>query len=265
MSKIRYFIIVFVALIVLVVSMSIVAGEEPVPEGVEAEVSVPQPAAESVPPIMDDAVETLDQPSVFDLIGASGIIGYVIIGVSFVLVALIIESFVSVRRERIIPPDLLGELEELFKKQEYDAALELCEVERNLLTNVVGAGLAKLNAGWTQMESAMEESAEEGATDLYQKIGYLNLIGNLSPMLGLLGTVWGMVQAFMVIANSGGTPKPTELAEGIYQALITTVEGLIVAIIAIPFYFFFRNRVAKMLLEAGAVTGELMERFRPRD
>jgi len=201
----------------------------------------------------------------FSLLARGGVIGWTIVALSFVTLALVLENFVTIRREKFVPPDVLGELEELFEKQEYDAALELCEVERSLLTNVVGSGLAKLNAGWTQMENAMSESADEVSTGLYQKVGYLNLIGNLSPMLGLLGTVVGMVNAFMVIATSSDNPKPDELARGIYQALITTVEGLIVAIPALAAYFFFRNRVAKLLLEAGAVTGELMERFRPHE
>lgn len=200
----------------------------------------------------------------FQLVAAGGAIGWVIVALSFVMVALVIENFVTIRRDKILPPDVLGELEELFSKQEYDAAAELCEAERNLLTNVVGSGLAKINAGWERMEAAMGETAEEASTSLYQKVGYLNLIGNIAPMLGLLGTVVGMVQAFMVIATAGGTPRPAQLAEGIYLALITTVMGLIVAIPALAAYFFFRNRVAKLLIEAGAVTSELMERFRPR-
>jgi biopolymer transport protein ExbB len=93
------------------------------------------------------------------------------------------------------------------------------------------------------------------------KIGYLALIGSIAPMLGLLGTVQGMVLSFQVIANSTTSPKPSELADGIATALFTTLEGLVVAIPAIIFYSLYKNRLARFLMECGFVAENLMKNF----
>ena len=93
------------------------------------------------------------------------------------------------------------------------------------------------------------------------KIGYLALIGSIAPMLGLLGTVQGMVMAFQVIANSSTSPKPAELADGVATALFTTLEGLVVAIPAIVFYSLYKNRLARFLMECGFVAENLMKNF----
>ena len=193
---------------------------------------------------------------------AGGWIGFVILFCSFVSLALIIEHIVNIKRDKIVPPQLIDEIEGMFENEEYQEALELCEAEPNFLTNILAAGLPKINAGFETMKAAMDEAGEEEAIKLQQKIGYLSLIGNIAPMLGLFGTVSGMIEAFQTIAQMGAAVTPSDLADGISQALVTTFLGLFVAIPTMIAYFFFRNKVVRVTLEIGAIADDLVERFR---
>jgi biopolymer transport protein ExbB len=197
------------------------------------------------------------------IIVGGGFIGWVIILLSIVSLALAIEHFVTIRRDKIVPPELIDEIEALFEEEEYQEALELCESEPNFLTNVLSAGLPKINAGFDAMEKSMDEVAEEETIKLHQKVGWLSLIGNIAPMLGLFGTVWGMIQAFNEIVRLGAAVTPKDLAGGISTALITTLFGLFVAMPALFFFFMFRNKVIKASLEITAIADDLVERFRP--
>ena len=189
--------------------------------------------------------------------------GWVIILHSVVAVALIIEHFVNIKREKIVPPELIDEIEALFEEEEYQEALELCEANPNFVTNILAAGLPKLNAGFDTMKAVMADQLAVEATLLHQKISYLSLISNLAPMWGLFGTVSGMILAFANIVILGPKVTPKDLAMGVQQALITTFEGLAVAIPGLMFYFIFRNKVVKIINEFDGVCAELVERFRP--
>ena len=126
---------------------------------------------------------------------------------------------------------------------------------------MLSAGLARLSYGYPQAIEAMQEVGEEENMRLEHRLSYLALIGTISPMFGLLGTVDGMVQAFDVIAQSTVSPKPSELAQGIATALVTTLVGLWLAIPAIAAFNILRNRVSRLVLEVGIVSEGLMSRF----
>jgi biopolymer transport protein ExbB len=133
--------------------------------------------------------------------------------------------------------------------------------DESFLGLVLSAGLAKLSAGYEQAIEAMQEVGEEENMKLEHRLSYMALIGTVSPMVGLLGTVQGMIASFSVIANSPTTPKPSELAEGISTALFTTLVGLFIASPAIAAYNILRNRVARLVLEVGILSEGLMSRF----
>jgi len=199
-----------------------------------------------------------------DVIKDGGLIGFIIIGMSVAALALTIEHIITIRRDKIVPPELIDELEALFEEEEYQEALELCESEPNFLTNILSAGLPKINAGFEAMEKAMDEVSEEETIKLQQKISWLNLIANLAPMMGLLGTVYGMIVAFNEITKLGPNVTPADLSTGISAALVTTMLGLIVAIPTMAAFFYFRNKVIKVSLELAAIADDLVERFRPQ-
>jgi len=270
------FVAAFVGLVVLAEALA----EEPpppptppAPAGGAAPAPAPAGAPEAAPakpatPTTTTAAKAAEEPppaprqSVLDTIAKGRVIGFIIIGLSMVSLALVIEHAVTIRRDKLCPPELASELEDYFNQEQYEEALELCNVEHNLLTDVIRAGLSRIDSGYERMQEAMQEAGEEAAVSLQQKISYLSLIGNISPMLGLLGTVRGMVGAFGQIAAMK-VVRPQVLAGNINEALVTTLLGLIVAIPTMCFYQFFSNRVNKLVLESSTIVSDLMERFKP--
>jgi biopolymer transport protein ExbB len=217
------------------------------------------PAAGDGAPEGDGDSEVPD--SVLGLLVGSGPFGWTILILSVVLVALSIQVFFDFKPEKLMPEPILVEIEEALDNGEYEQALEICQAEDVFMTRIIGAGLAKMANGFTRMEEALGEEAEAQATLLHQKLGYINLIATISPMLGLLGTVSGMVTAFGKIAMSP-TAGPQELAGGIYQALTTTLLGLVVAIPGTIIFTVLRNRTVKIIMDMGVVAGEILDRFR---
>ncbi|NUM34666.1 MAG: MotA/TolQ/ExbB proton channel family protein [Candidatus Brocadiae bacterium] len=200
--------------------------------------------------------------NLISLIKASGFLGWLIIFLSIISVALEIEFFVKLQRNKLIPPELLQEIEELFEEESYEEVMETCTAEPGFFTNVLSAALPKAEEGFEPMMNAAKAAIEEESIKLHQRISWLQLLGSLAPMLGLLGTVQGMIIAFHKIASMEGAPKPKHLADGIYVALLTTFEGLIVAIPCLFCYFFLKNKLVRINMEVGLIVEELLEHFR---
>lgn len=192
--------------------------------------------------------------------------GLIFLGLSFVLVALIIMNLLTARRENVVPSELVAGFEQHLDSQQFKEAYELARSDQSFLGQVLSAGLAKASSsGYPQAIEAMQEVGEEENMRLEHRLSYLALIGTLSPMIGLLGTVYGMIDSFRLIANTDtGTPNPQELAEGISTALFTTLVGLSLAIPALAAYNLLRNRVARLVLEVGIVSEGLMSRFQKK-
>ena len=181
--------------------------------------------------------------------------------ISFVFVALVVMNLLAARRENIVPVALVQGFEQFLNEKKYQEAYELAKSDDSFLGQVLSAGLAKLSTGYPQAIEAMQEVGEEETMKLEHRLSYIALVGTVSPMVGLLGTVDGMVASFMVIARSEVTPKPSELAMGISTALITTLVGLWLAIPAIAVFGILRNRFQRLTLEVGIVAESLMSRF----
>lgn len=194
----------------------------------------------------------------------AGLVGYIIVVMSVVSLALIIENFVSIKREKLAPPELIDELGALFDEENFQDAVELCENEKVYLTRCVGAGLSKLGHPFETIQATIREMETEESTKLFQKVGWLSLMSATAPMMGLFGTVTGMFFTFSAIAAAGGSVSPAQLASGIKMALITTIFGLTVAIpVGVAFYT-LRNRVIKVSTEINAISENLFERFRAK-
>ena len=111
-------------------------------------------------------------------------------------------------------------------------------------------GLAEIDGGWTAVEKALEDATAEQSARLFRKIEYLSVLANIAPMVGLLGTVVGLIMAFKKVAETQGSAGAADLAEGIYTALVTTVAGLLIAIPSLGAFAIFRNRVDEFVAEA---------------
>jgi biopolymer transport protein ExbB len=181
--------------------------------------------------------------------------------ITFNLVALLVMNIISVWRDNMVPPVLVQEFEEQLNQKQYQQAYETASNDGSFLGKVLAAGMGKLSAGYEEATKEMQTVGEEENMKLEQKLGYVALCAQIGPMFGLLGTVDGMVTAFDVIANSDVTPRPSELAQGIGTALVTTVVGLWIAIPSIAYYHIVRNFLTKRVAEAGVLAEELMKRF----
>lgn len=202
-------------------------------------------------------------PSLLDLFLASGTIGIIICVSSMVALGFVVEHAMTIRQVRLIPPDVVTELDRLISSGQVDAALEFVRQPQHdsLVSEVVRAGLERYRNsefGFAEYRAAVEEAGEDYTSKLYRKTEALNVIGAVAPMLGLLGTVQGMILAFNTIAARGGLARPDELAGSISLALVTTFEGLVVAIPTMVAFSFFRNRIDTLVAEAGKRVEQLM-------
>ena len=196
------------------------------------------------------------------LYGALGpLYSIIFLCLSFALVAVFVMNLLMARRDTILPQHLIDGFEAHLNAKKYQEAYELAKNDESFLGKVLSAGLARLSSGYPQAIEAMQEVGEEENMRLEHRLSYLALIGTISPMFGLLGTVDGMVKSFEVIAQSQVSPKPSELASGIAMALVTTLVGLWLAIPAIAAFNILRNRFARLVLEVGIVSENLMSRF----
>lgn len=198
--------------------------------------------------------------SFWGIVKAGGTVGILIMLLSIVSVALAVEHLLSLRQDLFMPPALIEGASAKLATRDWNGVLELCRANPSVLSQVLASGVAEHEAGWNEMEKVMEETLAEQTARWNRKIEYLSVIGNIAPMLGLLGTVIGMILAFRTVAETQGAARAADLAEAIYLALVTTVEGLIVAIPSLAAYAFFRNRVDELMAE---VAGTVQKMFAP--
>jgi len=199
----------------------------------------------------------------FGWLRASGSIGVAIILLSVAAIALAVEYAISLRRAAMVPDELRLALAELLADGRIEEARAVVAEDASFLGRVMAAGLVKRGVTHRAVLAAMEDAGRAETNRLYRKVGYLALIASVAPMLGLLGTVGGMMRSFDRIA-AAGQPRVSELADGIRFALVTTYEGLLVAIPSTILFVFFRNRVARLAGEVAAMAEGLIEHVRRR-
>lgn len=184
-----------------------------------------------------------------DMLRAGGMIGYLIVLLSLIMVALIADHLLNIRRTTLMPPGLAQEVHRAISERRIDDAKKHCEELPSYLGRLLNSGLNEIGLGYSTIEKAMEDTAVEQSARLFRRIEYLSVIGTLAPMLGLMGTVWGMIQAFLEFEQKAN-PQVSELAPGIYRALITTLLGLTVAVPSLAAFAIFRNRIDELSAES---------------
>jgi biopolymer transport protein ExbB len=198
------------------------------------------------------------------LIDVSGPFGACIFIESFIMVSLTIMFLLQMRRSIFMPPDFVAEFERKLTARDYQGAFNLAKEDESFLARLLVVGMAKLQRGPEEAMAAMTELGEDENMGHEHRLSWLALIATTAPMFGLLGTVQGMVRAFNEIATSNTTPKPSELAEGIQLALVTTLEGLVVAIPAMIAYSLMRNHLVRLMFDIGHLAEDLMKRMQSR-
>ena len=194
---------------------------------------------------------------------AAGPVFWVIGVMSIYLFALVFWMALRYRAAVAMPRSLVRELESFLEHKRYSEAYHHLAASRSLLARVLAAGVRKLPSGLPAAQRAMELANEDATMEMEHRTTYLATVGTLGPMIGLVGTVYGMIIAFRVIATEGATPQASDLAKGISTALFSTLLGIGVSIPAIFFYSMFRNRIARLSLEVAMRAEPLLEQFAP--
>jgi biopolymer transport protein ExbB len=189
--------------------------------------------------------------------------GLVFLGLSVSFVALLVMNLIIARRVNMVPDTLIAEFQKLVGAKQYQQAYDLARADESFLGHVLAAGMSNVSSGYDSAMNAMQGIGEEENMKVEHRLSYLALIGSVAPMVGLLGTVDGMIMSFRVIAlTSTGAPDPQSLADGVATALFTTLVGLLLAIPAIASFNLLRNRVARFVFEIGVVSESLMSPFK---
>ncbi|MGJ8635740.1 MAG: MotA/TolQ/ExbB proton channel family protein [Phycisphaerales bacterium] len=201
--------------------------------------------------------------SLLDYIMQGGVIGMIILLISLAAVGMIVAQMLRVRRLKMAPDELIDELRPILAVRNVQGAIDLCtnQESSSFLSRVLGMSLtraARSPFGMLELRSTVEEIGQLETDRLYRLTDGIGLIASIAPMLGLLGTVVGMVGAFDAITMADGPARPDELAGSISQALITTVLGLIVAIPCTSAYTYLRNRIDHLTTEIGELIDELI-------
>lgn len=239
----------------------------------DGEPDVPVPVAEDAATVVDpaeappaEATRPRDTGTFLAVVRGSGTMGVILwltlFAALFAGVWFIVDCSIFVRVNRIIPRQLVENVTQSMAEGDVGKAIENCDNEPGPLANILKAGFSHVEEGFETIQDAVGVAAEMESESLLQRISYLSVVGNLSPMLGLLGTVQGMIYAFATLATESGAAQTGVLAMNISQALYTTAAGLSIAVPAVTAYFIFRNRASKIILRMEAMTLDLIKDLR---
>ncbi len=205
----------------------------------------------NVTPAAQTKGKTAADESFFEVVFSGGVMGIgimiVLILLSIVSVYLVVDQAMALRKKDLVPADLVETVRQLLAQGKLKEADQACRERPCPLSFVLVSGMSEIEFGWPAVEKALEDSTAEQAARLYRKLEYLSVIGNIAPMIGLLGTVTGMILAFREVALSQGTAGAGDLAGGIYSALVTTVCGLVIAIPSLAAFAIFRNKIDEII------------------
>ncbi len=178
---------------------------------------------------------------------------------SMASVGLMIYNGIMIQPKKFLQPEITTQIGQAMEELDLDRARDLCTSNPGPVTNIVGSGLNRIADGHIEMiqvDKALEESSTAELSGPFVLINYLSVIGAVAPMVGLLGTVSGMVKAFRAISQ-GGLGDPGVLANNISEALVTTASGLVVAIPSLIAFYFFKNKYGKISAQVGKIVGDL--------
>ena len=201
------------------------------------------------------------------IIAGSGWLGIVLWGAllacSVAAAWLAIDFFITVNPKKIIPDSMVNDVREAMEQGDVMKALQRCEQEQGSLSAILMAGFRNVKEGFEVIQEQVASAADLESEKLMQRVSYLNMCGSIAPMLGLLGTVQGMIMAFANLANTqAGAAQQAMLAMNIAQALWTTAAGLVVAIPAVSLYTYFKNRLSRIILSMEGLTIDLIKALR---
>lgn len=223
-----------------------------------APATTPVPPAAGVPASGDAPVP--ESSTLVWLAKTSGWIGLVLLITSFYFVALVVRLFQDLRPEVVMPQELVEDMDKLLAARDYPGILRTAKESGCELGQLVTSGLASLSSGLAEARESVDRMGEVITVEMEKRISMLAVIGSLGPLIGLLGTLKGMISAFYSIANQGAQMKAGEVAGHISEALLITFEGVALSVPAIFLFAVFKNRVASLSLQAITMADEFVLR-----
>lgn len=188
---------------------------------------------------------------------------WLILAGSVTAISLIVEHFIMVRRSTVAPIEQVRKAKQLIENRNFRECLDTMRRSSTFFATVMSAALQHARHGFEAMHEAAVEKSGELSGRMFRKVEYMNILGNLGPLMGLLGTVLGMIFAFQGLSKGGGSANAGELARGISLALVNTLLGLGLAVVGIGFFGICRNRIDSLTVTATVEVLDLLEYFRP--
>ena len=240
------------------------AAEDPVASPDPAAVAAAPDGGGTLAPSGDAPAPAPPKQNFFHVITGSGPLGILLwlmlFGALGWAIYLVVDCAITVRAQKIMPQGLIDTVTEAMGEGDVLKALQCCENEPGPMANILTAGFSHVEEGYDIIQESIATSADLETERIMQKLTWLSVVGNIAPMLGLMGTVQGMILAFGSL--SGGAPDVGALANNISQALYTTFAGLFTAVPCVAFYYSFRNNANKIVLRMEAITMELIKDLR---
>ena len=206
----------------------------------------------------EEKVET--ESALVWLIKTSGLIGLLILIISIFFVHRVVMLFMEFRPEVVAPPELQEQLEALLAKRDFNGIYQAAKKSDCALGQLITSGLVAMSSGLNEAREAMDRIGEAVTVHMEKRISLLAVIGSLGPMIGLLGTLKGMIASFSVIARSGTQLKAGEVAEGISEALVLTFEGVFISVPAIFLFALFKDRVSTLTVDVQNTSDEFIRK-----
>ena len=195
------------------------------------------------------------------IIRVSGIVGLVLLLLSIYFVSTVGRLFYDVRMETAAPPEIVLQCENLLEQRDFKGIYNLVKEDDSFFGRLLTTGITELPNGLAEAREAMERVGESITAEMEKKISMLAVLGTVGPMVGMLGTLKGMIGAFSVIAQSDVQIKASDVANNVSEALVTTFEGVILAVPAIYFFAIFRNRVSHIATSVTLTADQFLRHF----
>jgi biopolymer transport protein ExbB len=200
-----------------------------------------------------------DEPLVLFMLKALGwLFGPMLMAISVAMMALVVLLILDLRMSSAIPPGFVDEFTDTVNKRKFKEAFDMARNDPSFLGQVLTSGMSRLQYGLEDAREAAMNTLESLKSDKEQKNNYNAVIATLGPMFGLVGTVYGMIKSFSVLATAGAQVNPARLADGISHALVVTLFGVGVSIPAIFFSAFFKNRITRVCMDVGHIADDLL-------
>lgn len=195
----------------------------------------------------------------WDLFKTTGPVGVLLLLTSMIGTSLLIMYILALQEKKMVSPELMAEVEELLSQGNVEDAYSTAESDPTYAGKVMTVAIGRSVGGYDEARKGLEESAGAETFRLNSKLSLLSLVGNIGPLLGLLGTVTGMISSFQVIEQLK-SPTPKDLAVGVYESLVNTTIGLFIAIVFLSAYFFLKNRCADITLKVNTEISDMLAR-----